>query len=424
MKSRTKPALRAVSAATVRLELPIHGVLRDVNSAFPDQCVQAGKAVLAAMLEDDRTALCGPKGVPDAGRRAVRGGTRLGAVMLGGQRIAVRRLWARDLEDGELSLPTCEWAAGGDPLDAATMAAIAAGVSMRRYRQTLQPLPETEQARSTSRSAMSRRYVAFSAQQLAQWLSRSLSELDLPVVMIDGIHWRGRVILVALGIDAKGNEHLPGLREGLTEATRGVRSVLSRLVERGLDADRARRWVIDGGKALRRAVVECFGAMAVVQRRQRHKQRNLLDHLPADMHASVSRALRDAWNGANAGSARRQLQRLAASLRARHPGAAASLREGLDWTRRRPCGPPARCTHAAHDQPHRAPQRLDRTLHTQRQAVKRWRDGQMTLRWITSALSEAKDRFRKLRGHRDMKHLIAALDKRIATTQPAELKAA
>ena len=143
MKSRTKPALRAVPAATVQLELPVQGVLRDVKSAFHGLCVQAGKAVLAAMMEADRVALCGPKGVPHAGRHAVRGGTTRSAVVLGGQRIAVRRPRARDLDAGELSLPTFEWAAGGDPLDAATMAAIAAGVSMRRYGSTLGPLPES-----------------------------------------------------------------------------------------------------------------------------------------------------------------------------------------------------------------------------------------------------------------------------------------
>jgi putative transposase len=423
MKSRTKPALRAVPAATVQLELPVQGVLRDVKSAFHGLCVQAGKAVLAAMMEADRIALCGPKGVPDAGRRAVRGGTTPSAVVLGGQRIAVRRPRARDLDAGELSLPTFEWAAAGDPLDAATMAAIAAGVSMRRYGSTLEPLPESEDARSTSKSATSRRYVALSAQQLAEWLSRPLSELELPVVMIDGIHFRGRVILVALGIDAKGNKHVLGLREGSTEATRVVRSLLSDLVERGLDADRARLWVIDGGKALRKAIVECFGALAVVQRCQEHKRRNVLEHLPEDMHASVGRTMRDAWDSANADSARKQLQRLAGSLHAKHPGAAASLREGLDETLTVQTlgitGALYRTLRTTNPI-----ENLNGSIAHYTRNVKRWRDGQMTLRWIASALSEAKDSFRKLRGHRDMKQLIAALDERVAQDQPVKLKAA
>ena len=274
-----------------------------------------------------------------------------------------------------------------------------------------------------SKSATSRRFVALSAEQLAQWLARSIVELDLPVVMVDGIHFRERVVLVALGIDAQGNKHVLGLREGSTESTRVVRSLLSDLVERGLDADRPRLWVIDGGKALRRAIVDCFGTTALVQRCQEHKRRNVIEHLPKQMHASVGRALRDAWRSTNADLAKKQLQRLATSIQAQHPGAAASLREGLEET--------------LTVQSLGITGALYRTLRTTNpienlngaiahytRNVKRWRDGQMTLRWLASALDDVKDRFRKLRGHRDMKSLIQALDNRISETRPAGLKAA
>ena len=198
-----------------------------------------------------------------------------------------------------------------------------------------------------------------------------------------------------------------GPREGSTEATRVVRSLLSDLVERGLDADRARLWVIDGGKALRKAIVECFGALAVVQR----------------CHASVGRALRDAWDSANADPARKQLQRLAASLHAKHPGAAASLREGLDETLTvQTLGITGALYRALRTT--NPIENLNGSIAHYTRNVKRWRDGQMTLRWIASALSDAKDRFRKLRGYRDMKDLIASLDVRIAQDQHIELKAA
>jgi hypothetical protein len=270
MKSRTKPALRVVPAAQVQLSLAVDGVLRDVQPAFYGLCVNAGKQVLAAMMEADRVTLCGARNVPDVGRQAVRGGTTRSSVVLGGQRIAVAKPRARSLQRGELELPTFAWAAHTDPLDMATLASIAAGVSTRRYAGTLDELPEPEEPLSVSKSAVSRRWVALSQAQLHEWLSGSIKELDLPVVMIDGIHFRDRVILVALGIDAKGNKHVLGLREGSTQSTRVVRSLLSDLVARGLDADRARLWVIDGGKALRRAIVDCFGALALVQRCQEH----------------------------------------------------------------------------------------------------------------------------------------------------------
>ena len=423
MKSRTKPALRVVPAAQVQLSLAMDGVLRDVQHAFYGLCVNAGKQVLAAMMEADRVALCGAKGVPDPKRRATRGGHAAGAVVLGGQRIGVKRPRARSLEQGELQLPTYEWAAQRDPLDAATLAAIAAGVSTRRYAGTLDELPPPEQALSVSKSAVSRRFVALSQEQLHQWLSRSLKDIDLPAVMIDGIHFRDRVILVALGIDAQGNKHVLGLREGSTESTRVVRSLLSDLIERGLDADRPRLWVIDGGKALRRAIVECFGTTALVQRCQEHKRRNVIDHLPEELHASVGRALRDAWDSANAGLAKKQLQRLATSLQAKHPGAAASLREGLEET--------------LTVQGLGITDALYRTLRTTNpienlngsighytRNVKRWKDGAMTLRWVASALSDASGRFRKLRGHRHMKTLMAALADRVAKADRADLKAA
>ncbi len=423
MKSRTNPALRVVPTAQVQLSLSMDGVLRDVQHAFYGLCVNAGKQVLAAMMEADRVALCGAKGVPDPSRRATRGGHTRGAVVLGGQRIAIKRPRVRSLERGELQLASYEWAAEREPLDAATMHAIAAGVSTRRYAGTLDKLPPPEAALSVSRSAVSRRFVALSREQLTQWLSRSFQDVELPVVMIDGLHFRGRVILVALGIDDKGTKHVLGLREGSTESTRVVRSLLSDLIERGLDADRARLWVIDGGKALRRAIVECFGALALVQRCQEHKRRNVIEHLPEAMHASVGRALRDAWGSADAALANKQLQRLATSLQAQHPGAAASLREGLQETLTvQGLGVTAALYRTLRST--NPIENLNGSIGHYTRNVKRWKDGAMTLRWVASALSDAGTRFRKLRGHRDMNTLIAALAVRVAKADHTELKAA
>ena len=411
MKSRTKPALRALPAAQVQISLPVQGVLRDVRHAFLGLCIDAGQKVLAALMEADRIALCGAKGVPDAQRRAVRGGSTAAQVVLGGQRIAVRRPRARSLSQGELALPSFEWAASGDPLDAATMAAIAAGVSTRRYASTQEPVPAAHRPSAASRSAVSRRFVQLSQEQLAQWLARPLGELDLAVVMIDGIHFRERVILLAIGIDAQGNKHVLGLREGSTEATRVVAALLSELVDRGLHAQRMRLWVIDGGKALRKAIVQTFGTTAMIQRCQEHKRRNVLEHLPEDMQASVKRALKDAWTASDADLGRRQLQRLATSLQAKHPGAAASLREGLEET--------------LTVQQLGITGALQRTLRTTNpienlngsvarycRNVKRWGDGQMVLRWVASALSDAAGRMRKLRGCSHMRSLLKALDDR------------
>ncbi len=168
--------------------------------------------------------------------------------------------------------------------------------------------------------------MALSEKQLLQWLSCSLDKRDLPVMMIDGIYFRGRVILVALCIDVQSNTHVLRLREGCTDSARVARSLLSDLIER------ARLWVIDGGKALRRAIGECFGATALVQRCQQHKRRNVLEHLPEQLHASVGRVLRNAWRRHQRQVGRHAAAAPSASLQSRHPAAAACPREGLDET--------------------------------------------------------------------------------------------
>ena len=426
MKSLTKSKkqkLAAVGDAQIEFSLPVAGALNDVRSAFFGLCVNAGKAVLTAMMEEERAAVCGAKGVPSPTRSAYRGGHTRSQVTLAGQRIAIARPRARHIETGEISLPSFQWATHRDPLEAATIAAIAAGVSMRRYGTTLDPLPRGESARTVSKSAVSRRFVAVSTQRLEQWLASRLEQVRLPVVMIDGIHFKERVVLVALGFDTDGRKHVLGIREGSTENTRVVRSLISDLIARGLDADTPRLWVIDGGKALRRAIMELFGASALVHRCQEHKRRNVLDHLPQHLHASVGRAMNDAWHSKDAALARRQLERLANSLAKAHPGAAASLREGLAETL-------TLTTLGIHGA-------LYRTLRTTNpienlnglivhytRNVKRWRDGEMVLRWIGTALHEASGGFRAVRGFRDMKPLVAALEEHVQLATAIERKVA
>jgi transposase-like protein len=418
MKSRTKPALRVVPhTTTFQISLPMAEVLDDVRSAFVGLCFHSGRQVLAQMMELDRVAVCGAKGVPDPQRRAVRGGHTVSQIVLGGQRVRVPRPRARRVDGGEIELPTFAWAADRDPLDAATLSAIAAGVSTRKYAGMQDELPEPEVGIATSKSAVSRRFVALSQAQLKQWLRRRLDDLDVCAVMIDGIHFHERVVLVALGIDTAGDKHVLGLHEGSTEAERVVKKLLSDLVERGLDASRMRLWIIDGGKALRRAIVELFGATALIQRCQEHKRRNVLDHLPKQLHASVNRALHQAYRSDNAAVAKRQLVRLAASLEGQHPGAAASLREGLDETltaqRLGLTGALYRTLRTTNPI-----ENLNGLIAQYTRNVKRWKDGAMTLRWIASALSDASQRFRKLRGYSGMKPFLKALQ----SHAPADLE--
>ena len=388
---------------------PLAAVLSDVKSAFFGLCVHAGKEVLSAMMEGDRVALCGAKGRPDADRRAVRGGHTQSSLTLGGRRVVVRRPRARAVAGEELSLPSFGWADKRDPLNEATLAAIAAGVSTRRYAGTLDPLPVSELQSSVSKSSVSRRFAALSAAQLGEHFSRRLEKLDLPVVLVDGIHFRGRVVLIALGIDSQGAKHVLGLREGSTENATMAKALLSELVERGLDPERARLWVIDGAKGLRRAIRDLFGETALVQRCQVHKLRNVIEHLPEHVHASVRRAINDAWSSRDPALALKQLERLACSLEREHPGAAGSLREGLEETltvQRLGIDGALYLTLRSTN----PIENLNGAVAHHTRNVKRWRNGHMVLRWVGAALLQATAGFRRLRGMREMPKLCAALD--------------
>lgn len=413
-KFRDRQAPSAVERVTVELPLPLLAMLEDTQSAFFGLCVTAGKQVLEAMMEADRTALCGPAGQRDAARIAGRAGSAASRVVLGGREIALRRLRVRSQADGELSLPSFAAAAARDPLDRHTLAAMAAGVSMRRYGQSLDPLPPSEREYGATRSAVSRRFAALTEAKLSAWFSAPLGELDLCVVMVDGIVFREHCVLLALGVDSDGKKHALGLREGTTENAAVAKALLSELIERGLRTERRLLFVIDGAKALRKALRECFGNLAVVQRCQVHKLHNVLEHLPERLRPSVAKAMHQAWSAADPKLARRQLERLAASLDKQHPSAAASLREGLAETltlqRLGIQGALYRTLRSTN-----AIESLNGGVAVYTRNVKRWRAGRMILRWVGAAMAQVQKGFRRIRGHDDLPKLVAAL-----TRYPAE----
>ena len=218
-------------------------------------------------MEADRQVLCGPKGRHQVERPAWRGGSVDSQVTFGGRQIELPRLRVRSA-DGEVPLASFQWAAATDPLDEHTLAAVAAGVSTRRYAGTLDPVPADVTERATSSSAVSRRFVALSTKRLQAFLGRPLGELDLRAVCIDGKLFRDHCMVIALGIDTQGRKHVLGLREGATETAAVTTGLLSDLVTRGLPTDRTLLFVIDGAQGLRRAITDVFGSRGVVQRCQ------------------------------------------------------------------------------------------------------------------------------------------------------------
>jgi len=222
------------------------------------------------VLEMERVALCGERYAHLAARQALRAGHVASSLVLGGRRVAVQRPRARSVEGGELRLPSWrEWSAR-DPLDERALEQMVLGVSTRGYARSLEPLPEAVTVRGISKSAVSERFVYGTERKLAELMSRDLRQLQVVALLIDGVHLGEHVVLAAVGVDDQGDKHVLGLREGATENAAAERALLADLVERGLDSSRALLIVIDGAKALHKAVVEVFGARALIQRCREH----------------------------------------------------------------------------------------------------------------------------------------------------------
>lgn len=394
-------------ASTGQILLP-RAVL-DTRLALRDFLLAAGLQELRKVLEEDRTLLCGPKGRFQDDRRAYRHGHDLGELVLGGRKVRVPKPRARSVNGCELELPHWRHFGQEDPLDERAQRQILLGVSTRGYADSLEALPNELPERGTRRSSVSRRFVARTAKSVDAFLSRPLGEIDLAVVQIDGVVLDEHLLLTAQGIDATGSKQVLGVTEGSGESEAVATSLLRNLIERGLVVERARLFVIDGGKGLRKAIRSVFGAWALIQRCQVHKMRNVLEHLPERQRAWVRAGISRAWSGTTVGRAREQLRTLATQLRADHPGAAASIEEGLDETLTvielgvvGSLHQTLRSTNPIEN--------MQGTIRRVTRNVKRWRDGSMVLRWVVTALMEAEKKFRRVKGYRDMPQLLAALD--------------
>lgn len=395
--------------------------MMDARATLHDVVMRSGMAIVAAMLEDDRELLCGRRYVHDRSRAATRAGYADGELALGGRRVTIRRPRVRNAQ-GEVALPTWEHFASADPLTPRAMEQMILGVSTRNYGRSIEPAPTGFATRGTSKSAVSRRFVAATQEKVVEMTSRDLSQISLCAVLIDGIHIGEHLIVIALGVDELGDKHVLGLHEGATENEAVCAALIADLASRGMRTDRAMLFVIDGSKALVAAIRKAFGKRALIQRCQVHKRRNVEDHLPEAMKQEVGRTMTTAYRCRDAERAKHMLKGLARMLERKHPSAAASLREGLDET--------LTVMRMA------LPEYLERTLSTTNPIefvngriratthnVKKWNGGAMAMRWVTAALLEAAKTFRKLRGYKGMPILIAALRAHDQLIKPASVDA-
>jgi putative transposase len=374
--------------------------------------VGVGLGVLREMMEAELDEVVGPKHARLVERTAVRHGHEDGEVTLGGRRVPVKRPRARTADDEhEVALETYAYFADRDPLTRVVLEQMLAGVSTRRFSRTREPVGKDVRAceRSASKSAVSREFVGRTRERLTELMRRDLQDVRLAVLMVDGIELKGRCCVVALGVSTEGVKIPLGLWDGSTENKTVTAHLLADLVDRGLDVEQGVLVVLDGSKALRAAVGEVFGAVPV-QRCVRHKERNVLDHLPERDRAAVKARLRRAWASDHYALALDGLRTLAGELERSHPGAAASLTEGLEETltlTRLGVRGRLKKTLASTNPIESMIEIIRRTSRN----VKRWQSGDMCLRWTAAGMLEAEQQFRRVAGYSDLAKLALAVER-------------
>jgi hypothetical protein len=287
----------------------IDGMARS-KQALLEWVQQMGLSALGELFERDAEQLAGPRGKHSKERSHYRWGSAPTELPFGGRRIVVSRPRVRNLVGGEEQLPTVEHFQRIDPVPARVLKQILLGVSTRGYAKSLEPSPVGVAVRGTSKSTASRHLIARMTDKLREQLTRRLDDLDLLVLMLDGVEVARRTVVVALGILADGRKVVLGLWLGSTENAALSTALLQNLLERGLKVAGRTLCVIDGGRGIRKALTDVFGDLVVMQRCQVHKKRNVLDHLPQTRRAHVTHALSAAWASDSAELARRRLKTL------------------------------------------------------------------------------------------------------------------
>jgi putative transposase len=409
---------KATTSRTLVVTHQMEEAWQAVDACFGRFCLAAGIEALQAMMAADVEDLCGKRHARGLERRGHRWGRTRGKIGYHGGKVDVIRPRVRGALGEEMPLPSWSAATAEDWLGRTAMNLMLIGVATRKIGRAVR-LPEGSLPQidgdGTSKSAASRRFVALSQERLEAWLQGDLSKLDLLVVQIDGLHVVEDIVLIgAIGIDGTGDKHILGLVEGATENATAVQALLDNLVERGLDPKVPRLFILDGAKALSKAVRATFGRHTAIQRCQVHKARNIAERCPKKHVTSVRRTLRKAWELDDAAEAERVIRDLAKRMKREAPGVATSLLEGLDeiLTVNRLRLPPElrrslACTNAIEN--------MQGTIRRVTRNVKRWRDASMALRWAAAGMMEAQAGFRRLKAYRQLpalRHALAEHDAR------------
>ena len=361
---------------------------------------EAGLLILNGLLSSEIAQKLGPRGQ----QKAYRHGHQPGYVIFDGRKVAVERPRVRSKDGGELALESYERFQEDGKRQRAVARQLMRHCSTRNYEGAIS---ECMDGYGIKRSSVSRQWKLATEKQLQEILERPVPQ-GIVAILIDGKHFSESCVVTALGVTEQGTKHVLGIWHGSTENSTVVKALLADLVERGLDTEQPLLVVIDGGKALRKAVDEVFGGKALVQRCRIHKQRNVLEHLPKTVRSKYAWRLRAAWALEDWRVAKKELENIAHDLELVSPGAARSLREGLEETlslQKLGINDVLLKSFSSTN--------LIESAYSQAEyycgRVKRWRNGNMVLRWSASSLLWSEKQFRKVRGHKCMPQLKAAL---------------
>lgn len=389
--------------------LPMVDLIAQSRLAIDDLVEAVGRATIETVLEMSAAQVAGP---PQQGRKrdgdVVWHGKQAGSVHLKERQLRVRKPRLRRKRggpDAEVDVPAYEAMQDREGTGARMLDILLEGVSTRAYPAVIPKMADTA---GVSKSSVSRAAMQASEAQLEKLLSRRFEDVDLLILCIDGIFFGEQCVIGAVGVDAQGHKHVPGIREGATENAEAAKDLLEELVARGVNPERRRLFVIDGSKALRAAINAVFGTEALVQRCRQHKLRNVVARLPKDQQGQAKSLLRAAWKlDAKTGLAK--LGKLAQWLEREHPDAAASLREGMAecFTINRIEVPPSLHRCLASTNLIESPQS---GLRRRTRRVCRWRDKPMAKRWAAAALLATEKNFRRIMGYKDLWALKAILD--------------
>ena len=403
---------KSITSAAVMPSVLIEEAVDEVRASFERLCLTAGLATLSGMMEEDAARLCGSRHGRGGDRAGHRWGRTKGKIGFHGGKVEIERPRVRGRDGGEMPLPSWAAAVDEDLLGRWAHNLMLMNVSTRKFGRAVR-LPggdiPAERGAGVTKSAVSRRFVALSAEKMKEWMAADLSGLDLLVIQIDGIHIdQDLILLAAVGVDGNGDKHPLGVMEGASESAAVCQALIDNLVGRGLDPAVCRLFIIDGSRALLKAIRNSFGRNTPIQRCQVHKARNIVERLPKSLHASVRRTLRQAWELDDADKAEKLIRNLARRLEREAPGVSASILEGLDeiLTVTRLCLPAQlrrslACTNIIEN--------MNGSIRRICRNVKRWRDAAMALRWTSAAMIEAAKGFRRLKAHKHLPSLRAAL---------------